>query len=61
MAGRLAERRALSGCSGGAAACIPDVQFVTIPGRHLAIAQQPEAFNAALLQFLSKSGSRPKP
>jgi pimeloyl-ACP methyl ester carboxylesterase len=45
----------------GAAACIPGAQFVTIPGRHLAIAQQPEAFNAALLQFLSKSGSRPKP
>jgi pimeloyl-ACP methyl ester carboxylesterase len=45
----------------GAAACIPGVQFVTIPGRHLAIAQQPEAFNAALLQFLARSGSQPKP
>ncbi|MBB3181715.1 alpha/beta fold hydrolase [Variovorax sp. Sphag1AA] len=45
----------------GAAGCIPDVQFVTIPGRHLAIVQQPEAFNATLLQFLSKAGSRPKP
>jgi pimeloyl-ACP methyl ester carboxylesterase len=44
----------------GAAACIPGVQFVTIPGRHLAIAQQPEAFNAALLQLLGKAGSQPK-
>jgi pimeloyl-ACP methyl ester carboxylesterase len=45
----------------GAASCIPGVQFVTIPGRHLAIAQQPEAFNAALLQLLAKAGSQPKP
>lgn len=44
-----------------AAGCIPGVQFVTIPGRHLAIAQQPEAFNAALLQVLAKAGSQPKP
>jgi pimeloyl-ACP methyl ester carboxylesterase len=43
----------------GAAGCIPGVQFVTIPGRHLAIAQQPEAFNAALLQLLAKAGSQP--
>jgi hypothetical protein len=28
------------------------VRFVTVPGRHLAIAQEPEAFNSALLQFL---------
>ena len=47
--------------SEGAASCIPGVQFVTIPGRHLAIAQQPEAFNAALLQLLAKAGSQPKP
>ena len=45
----------------GAAACIPGVQFVTIPGRHLAIVQQPEGFNTALLQFLAKAGSQPKP
>jgi len=45
----------------GAAGCIPGVQFVTIPGRHLAIAQQPETFNAALLQLLAKAGSQPKP
>ncbi len=43
-----------------AAGCIPGVQFVTIPGRHLAIVQQPEAFNAALLQLLAKAGSPPK-
>jgi pimeloyl-ACP methyl ester carboxylesterase len=45
----------------GAAACISGVQFVTVPGRHLAIIQQPEAFNAALLQFLAKAGSPSKP
>ena len=45
--------------SEGAARCIPGAQFVTIPGRHLAIAQQPEAFNAALLQLLAKADSRP--
>jgi pimeloyl-ACP methyl ester carboxylesterase len=45
----------------GAADCIPGVQFVAIPGRHLAIIQQPEAFNAALLQLLAKAGSQPKP
>jgi pimeloyl-ACP methyl ester carboxylesterase len=45
----------------GAAACIPGVQFVTIPGRHLAIVQQPEAFNTALLQFLAEAGSQPEP
>ncbi len=44
-----------------AASCIPGVQFVTIPGRHLAIAQQPEAFNAALLQLLATVDSQPKP
>jgi len=43
------------------AACIPGVQFVTIPDSHLAIAQQPETFNAALLQLLAKAGSQPKP
>jgi pimeloyl-ACP methyl ester carboxylesterase len=46
----------------GAASCIPGAQLVTIPGgRHLAIVQQPDAFNAALLQFLSKASSQPKP
>jgi pimeloyl-ACP methyl ester carboxylesterase len=45
----------------GAARCIPGAQLVTVPGRHLAITQQPEAFNATLLQFLSKAGSQPKP
>ena len=45
----------------GAAKCIPGAQLVAVPGRHLAIAQQPAAFNAALLQFLSKAGSQPKP
>jgi pimeloyl-ACP methyl ester carboxylesterase len=46
----------------GAASCIPGAQLVTIPGgRHLAIVQQPDAFNAALLQFLSKAGSQPNP
>jgi pimeloyl-ACP methyl ester carboxylesterase len=47
--------------SEGAAGCIPGAQFVTIPGRHLAIAQQPAAFNAALVQLLAKAGSQPKP
>jgi pimeloyl-ACP methyl ester carboxylesterase len=47
--------------SEGAAGCIPDAQLVAIPGgRHLAIFQQSDAFNAALLQFLAKAGSRPK-
>ena len=47
--------------SEGAAGCIPDAQLVAIPGgRHLAIIQQSDAFNAALLQFLAKAGSRPK-
>ena len=45
----------------GAASCIPGAQLVAVPGRHLAIAQQPEAFNAALLQILAKAGSQPKP
>ncbi len=45
----------------GAAGCIPGAQLVAVPGRHLAIVQQPDAFNAALLQFLSKAGSQPKP
>lgn len=44
----------------GAASCIPGAQFVAVPGRHLAIAQQPDAFNAALLRFLAKAGSKPK-
>jgi pimeloyl-ACP methyl ester carboxylesterase len=46
----------------GAAGCIPGAQLVAIQGgRHLAIVQQPDAFNAALLQFLAKAGSQPKP
>jgi pimeloyl-ACP methyl ester carboxylesterase len=45
----------------GAASCIPGAQLVTIPGRHLAIAQQPDAFNAVLLQFLAKVGSKSNP
>jgi len=45
----------------GAAACIPGAQLVAVPGRHLAIVQQPNAFNAVLLQFLAKAGSQPKP
>ena len=48
--------------SEGAASCIPGAELVIIPGgRHLAMVQQPDAFNAALLQFLSKSGSQPNP
>lgn len=46
----------------GAANCIPGAKLVIIPGgRHLAMIQQPEAFNMALLQFLSKVGSQPNP
>jgi pimeloyl-ACP methyl ester carboxylesterase len=46
----------------GAAGCIPGAQLVAIQGgRHLAIVQQPDAFNGALLQFLAKAGSQPKP
>ena len=45
----------------GAAGCIPGAQLIAVPGRHLAIAQQPDAFNAVLLQFLAKAGSQPKP
>jgi pimeloyl-ACP methyl ester carboxylesterase len=46
----------------GAARCITGAQLVAIDGgRHLAIMQQPEAFNAALLQFLARAGSQPKP
>jgi pimeloyl-ACP methyl ester carboxylesterase len=46
----------------GAASCIPSAQLVAIQGgRHLAIVQQPDAFNAVLLQFLAKAGSQPKP
>ena len=46
----------------GAAGCIPGAQLVAIQGgRHLAIVQQPDAFNAVLLQFLAKAGSQPKP
>ena len=46
----------------GAAGCIPGAQLVSIQGgRHLAIVQQPDAFNAALLQFLATAGSQPKP
>jgi len=44
----------------GAASCIQGVQLVAVPGRHLAIAQQPDAFNAVLLKFLAKVGSQPK-
>lgn len=48
--------------SEGAASCIPGAELVIIPGgRHLAIVQQSDAFNAALLQFLAKAGSQPKP
>lgn len=44
-----------------AAGCIPGAQLVAVPGgRHLAMVQQPEAFNAILLQFLSKVGPPPK-
>ena len=45
----------------GAASCIAGTQLVTIPGRHLAIVQQPDMFNAVLLKFLAKPGSLPKP
>jgi pimeloyl-ACP methyl ester carboxylesterase len=45
----------------GAAGCIPGAQLVAIQGaRHLAIIQQPDIFNPALLQFLAKAGSQPK-
>lgn len=41
-----------------AANCIPGALLVSIQGgRHLAMAQQPELFNAVLLQFLAKAGS----
>jgi pimeloyl-ACP methyl ester carboxylesterase len=41
-----------------AANCIPGAKVGIIPGgRHLAMIQQPEAFNMALLQFLTKVGS----
>jgi pimeloyl-ACP methyl ester carboxylesterase len=46
----------------GAASCIPGAELIIIPGgRHLAMVQQPDAFNAALLQFLAKAGSKPTP
>ena len=46
----------------GAAGCIPGAQLVATQGcRHLAIVQQPDAFNAVLLQFLAKAGSQLKP
>jgi pimeloyl-ACP methyl ester carboxylesterase len=46
----------------GAAGCIPGAQLAAIQGgRHMAIVQQPDAFNAVLLQFLAKAGSQPKP
>jgi pimeloyl-ACP methyl ester carboxylesterase len=45
----------------GAATCIPGAQLVSVPGRHLAIVQQLDAFNSRLLQFLSKAGSQSKP
>jgi hypothetical protein len=35
--------------------------FAIQGGRHLAIVQQPDAFNTVLLQFLAKAGSQPKP
>jgi pimeloyl-ACP methyl ester carboxylesterase len=44
----------------GAANCIASARAVSIPGRHLAMVQQPDAFNATLLQFLAKVGSPPK-
>lgn len=48
--------------SEGAASCIPGAELGIIPGgRHLAMVQQPDAFNAQLLQFLSKAGSKPRP
>jgi pimeloyl-ACP methyl ester carboxylesterase len=44
----------------GAANCIPGAKLVIIPnGRHLAMVQQPEAFNSALQQFLSSVGPQP--
>ena len=46
----------------GAAGCIPGAELGIIPGgRHLSMIQQPDAFNAALLGFLSNAGSQPKP
>ncbi len=46
----------------GAAKCIPGAQLIAIPGgRHLANVQQPDAFNAVMLQFLSEAGSKAKP
>ena len=48
--------------SEGAASCIPGAELVIIPGaRHLAMVQQPDAFNATLLKFLTKAGSPAKP
>jgi pimeloyl-ACP methyl ester carboxylesterase len=41
-----------------AAECIPGAKLVVIEGgRHLAVTQKAEAFNAALLEFLAKNGS----
>ena len=46
----------------GAAGSVPGTQLVTTQGgRHLSIVQQPDALNGALLQFLAKAGSQPKP
>lgn len=43
----------------GAAACIADAKVVVLPGgRHLSMVQQPDAFNAMLIQFLSTVGSQ---
>lgn len=43
----------------GASNCVPGAKLVVIPnGRHLGMVQQPEAFNSAMLQFLSAVGSK---
>lgn len=48
--------------SEAAADCIPGAQLVSIEGgRHLAIVQKADLFNAALLKFLGKVGSHPSP
>lgn len=45
----------------GAAACIANAKVVVLPGgRHLSMVQQPDAFNAMLMQFLSTVGSQVK-
>lgn len=45
-----------------AAGCIPGAQLVAVQGgRHLAMVEQPDAFNAVLLQSLARAGSQAKP